>query len=56
MHQVELPFGLTELIDTCWNVNEDVGGRRLKKWKELIDTCWNVNVFQMRSMKVSQPN
>ena len=34
---------LTELIDTCWNVNSIL----MDSWEcgavELIDTCWNVN-------------
>ena len=34
---------LTELIDTCWNVNSVL----MDSWEfgavELIDTCWNVN-------------
>ena len=32
-----------ELIDTLWNVNEQVFARALRMADELIDTLWNVN-------------
>ena len=34
----------SELIDTCWNVNERAEQAREALELELIDTCWNVNI------------
>ena len=36
-----------ELIDTLWNVNENVGIEALEDGKELIDTLWNVNTVKL---------
>ena len=33
----------SELIDTLWNVNEDIKELREQLGRELIDTLWNVN-------------
>ena len=33
----------TVLIDTWWNVNDDIRTNRLHLHKVLIDTWWNVN-------------
>ena len=35
--------GVCELIDTLWNVNEEVPDILAKLDEELIDTLWNVN-------------
>ena len=35
--------GLSELIDTLWNVNEGIPLKKEKNTLELIDTLWNVN-------------
>ena len=35
----------SELIDTCWNVNEEAEGESATSDNELIDTCWNVNII-----------
>ena len=43
---VKLYAVLLELIDTCWDVNKDVQGRRLDLLLELIDTCWDVNFMR----------
>ena len=34
---------MSELIDTCWNVNKSVYIIIEHMKIELIDTCWNVN-------------
>ena len=34
---------VTELIDTCWNVNRLMHLTKCGVSGELIDTCWNVN-------------
>ena len=38
-----LHLGVAELIDTCWDVNQDSKVENLQKYLELIDTCWDVN-------------
>ena len=35
-----------ELIDTCWDVNEDKEHKMKSLDSELIDTCWDVNRLQ----------
>ena len=37
--------GKMELIDTLWNVNTVMSGRKSTEVLELIDTLWNVNLF-----------
>ena len=34
---------ISELIDTCWNVNLVNFNQLVDLGTELIDTCWNVN-------------
>ena len=36
-------YQMAELIDTLWNVNEDVLQELADMVDELIDTLWNVN-------------
>ena len=33
-----------ELIDTCWDVNNEIIESDFAIVKELIDTCWDVNL------------
>ena len=33
------------LIDTWWNVNEEIKGDKMENDMVLIDTWWNVNSF-----------
>ena len=33
----------SELIDTCWDVNDINFATRITAPTELIDTCWDVN-------------
>ena len=33
----------SELIDTCWDVNNDMRASAGSEYSELIDTCWDVN-------------
>ena len=33
-----------ELIDTLWNVNENLICAEMERVRELIDTLWNVNI------------
>ena len=42
----------TELIDTCWDVNEVRYSQTASGSMELIDTCWDVNLVQQA---VGQP-
>ena len=35
-----------ELIDTLWNVNDEVYGEACRYDEELIDTLWNVNIIR----------
>ena len=36
---------MLELIDTCWDVNEDKEHKMKSLDSELIDTCWDVNLL-----------
>ena len=40
-----LSLVLRELIDTQWNVNQDLFDALDAEFHELIDTQWNVNVY-----------
>ena len=37
-------YRVKELIDTLWNVNDELSATFLMRIKELIDTLWNVNL------------
>ena len=43
---ISIFFLLSELIDTCWNVNMLVVQELKDGDGELIDTCWNVNKME----------
>ena len=45
--------GGRELIDTLWNVNDDICSLSLFLLFELIDTLWNVNLTATVSKKCS---
>ena len=38
---------MSELIDTCWDVNQGEIYVTFKVNNELIDTCWDVNVISL---------
>ena len=38
-------LGISELIETLWNVNEGAVNLGIQKSSELIETLWNVNHF-----------
>ena len=41
-----------ELIDTLWNVNEEIEGLWKGRLEELIDTLWNVNIMDGKYFSV----
>ena len=44
----------TELIDTCWDVNENNQLNNNQQNKELIDTCWDVNLGRTVTLRVDR--
>ena len=39
-------FGLIEIIETYWNVNNVVENIKFLRGLEIIETYWNVNFFE----------
>ena len=40
--------GYIELIDTWWDVNDDIRLTTTQKFTELIDTWWDVNFIRFQ--------
>ena len=48
--------GSSELIDTLWNVNDDVFVFFVSWFNELIDTLWNVNKEYLQKIRYIAEN
>ena len=55
-NSIGFPVAADELIDTLWNVNDDVFVFFVSWFNELIDTLWNVNKEYLQKIRYIAEN
>ena len=51
LQKIIFSIGISELIETLWNVNKKFRRKNLSEIRELIETLWNVNIHLVHSVR-----